>query len=272
MRFIYENSLWGVKMDAFIKQYIQLCDEKYTSLGFGRTQHTYARITNDVVQMFSLKRMHKKSMCTIEFGLFPLCLGALSLDMCNYTIDGFDVSAYASHGFWHYNRNSKDSIYACITAMLFVVDNNLMPFFERANCSDTALSELIHLDESFENNRLAALAIMGESNCARPWQEISLQATEKYYMALKTHNYEYAKAYLQLQIQSCKAVISASQTGPKQPQVVIRRYSQELILLQNQLEMLEKENVAFFDKMILCNEKRSRAELFSKYPFLKNKI
>lgn len=242
-------------------QFSKQFQNKYGCLGFVKIKKTFARIVNDVLQTFTF--IEKRKVCSIEFGVFPLCMDIKRADIGLYRLDKFSPEIIASYGGWIYNKCSKQSKYDCASAMINVVDRELIPFFLKADCCTSALHELIKLDELFDANRKKALYILGWEDCAKPWQEASLSAPEKYYMALKSHNFQYALQYIEHMCAWHNSVLQTKNdpNSQKQPDIVYERFEAGLRKLNEHKRRIEIDDTAFFDSLVQENEKRSLVHL-----------
>ena len=191
------------------KIFFQQCRARCVPLGFRRIRQTHARIVNDVLQTFTFKRYSSGRDCTVEFGIFPLCQEIPYPGLGIYTLCNFEVSTCNAD--WSYDRNSEASIEACVQNICSYIDRYLLPLFEEANCSEKALPALIALDTHFENVRQANLLQKNINDYARKdWRYYSLLKGEKFYMALKCGQYDYARKAAQILIPNrrpeCKAL------------------------------------------------------------------
>lgn len=260
-------------MKSIKSQFNQICNKKYAVLGFRKINNSYVRIIDGLLQIFRLKQYRNGNVCTVEFGILPLCMNIESLDISlPYLLDSFDVKAHGMSGGWKYSPLSPKSILSCLDAIFTVMDCELMPLFMRTSCSSSALNELIRLDEKFDQNRLASIKLLGETDRAEPWENRSLYAVDKYFLSLKAHNLQYAKEYLLFNIQMYENKLKSfgEPNAPKQPEIVISRFESKLAQLRESLLILESGNTEFFDEQIISTENNTEAILLSKYPQLRN--
>ena len=179
--------------------YARECKERYTPLGFRRIRQTYARIVNDVLQTFTFMRCRTGHHCRVEFGVFPLCQALEYADLGLYRLDDFEVSTYLED--WYYDNHSEDSMNACVQQICSYIDHYLLPFFDKANCSKNALPALIALDEHIHYVRQTHLQQRGIKDRAKlDWRYASLLKYEKFFMALKCGQYDYAREAAQVLI------------------------------------------------------------------------
>lgn len=243
----------------------RICKKKYSSLGFYRcsslglyrSNPTFVRISNDVIQAFALKRYSYGSRCSVEFGIFPLCLPQPVFFFAGgYMLDQFIVELYEKNSGWIFDVNSDDSITDCVNSISQAIDSYLIPFFDACVDCKSSLSGLIKLEEILEKNRQQVLQLMGISDSAVPWQERSLFDYRKFFMALKLHDFGYARQYLNYQVEFCENKIRSFNipNSSKQPISVIEGFQAQLSLHLKYLELIEAGDFAFFDEMLLDNE------------------
>lgn len=256
-------------MKSVSSYYHQVCKQKYQPLGFLRSKSIYARIKGDVIQAFSLKRSQQVPTCTVEFGIFPLCLPQpFFLQAGGYELDQFVVEQYFRYGGWRFDPNSEESMKECVESMSGAMDLYLLPFFEKCSDCKSALSECIKLEELFEQNRLSVLQLRGTSDCAMPWEERSLFDGRKYYMALKSHNLSYAQRYLEHKVDYHDRSLKEfhAPNAPKQPESVIEKFAAARDSYAELLERLDSGDFAYFDDLLNSNEIQTREFLAVNYP------
>lgn len=256
-------------MSSISKAYIRSCMPKYSPLGFTRNKLTCARIQGEVIQAFTFRQLQYPRVCTVEFGIFPLCLPVpVYLEAGGYELDRFDVERRASSSGWRCDPQSDESIADCVASISQAIDRYLLPLFEECHDCKSSLAGLIRLEELFESNRLKSLHIMGASDCAAPWQDRCWFDARKYYMALKAHDYSYAQEYLSYQVAFCKRKLDSFQkaNSPEQPERVKKRFAEKLVKLEECLERMESGDAAYFDELIRQNECKMLEYLAVKYP------
>lgn len=180
------------------KIYFEQCKARYVPLGFRRSRQTYARIVNDVLQTFTFKRYSSGCDCTVEFGVLPLCEVLEYPDRGLYNLCNFEVPTYYAD--WNYDRHSEASMNACVQYICSYIDRHLLLLFTEADCCAKALPALIALDRHFHNVRQVSLQQRGIEDLAGDWRELSMQSTQKFFMALKCGKYDYAKEIAQVLI------------------------------------------------------------------------
>ncbi len=254
-------------MKTISKYYNCICEKKYQQLGFSRRKTTFVRMREDILQVFTLKFPREKETCFVEFGIFPLCLPQpIFLSEGSYELENFSVKQYGSS--WKYDSGSEKSMMSCVSAMTETIDFYLIPFFEKCHNSESALLELVKLEELFDYNRKKCLQLQGEEDKAEPWQERSLFDYTKFYLALKSHNWIYVNRYLNYQVDHYKTSLKSfdSPNAPKQPDSVKKRFLDKLIVRSEQLEHLKSGDFNYFDTIVRANEKQMVEYLTANYP------
>lgn len=148
-------------MKSITRYFNKVCAEKYGPLGFSKTrtefdkkQIVFFRISEDVIQSFTLKRFRGVPICTVEFEIDPLCAGAPIYLGVGDELDRFSVEQHAKYGGWKYQPLVEQSVVECVNAMSETMDKYLIPLFDRCvNCA-AALPELIKTEELFEKTGL----------------------------------------------------------------------------------------------------------------------
>ncbi len=232
--------------------------EKYTSLGFIKIKKTFARIVNDVLQTFTY--IERRNICDIQFTVEPLCKNIDFIDVGTYMLSEFSPEVSALYDGWLYDKYSVNSQKDCSQKIFDVVDRYLIPFFRESDCCASALPQLIKLDELFDNNRLKALALRGSTDGAPPWQERSLASIEKYIMALKSHDFEYALKYIEWWQQKHFWPLMKQRYNPlatKQPDIVYSRNEKYFQKLTEHKRKIESNDISSLDMELQIAEQHS---------------
>lgn len=222
------------------KVYFQECKARYVPLGFRRIQKTHARIVNDVMQTFTFKRYSYGYKYTVEFGVYPLCQMLEYPDLGLYNLCDFEVPTYYAD--WSCDRNSEDSINICVQDICRYIDRYLIPLFTEANCCANALSALIALDTHFHNIRQISFQQRGMVDQAKlDWRYASLLRVEKFFMALKCGQYDFAREAAQVLIPYCRPEYKA--------------------LYQSIIDQLNAGNIAYVEDILYKHEQESLKNL-----------
>lgn len=186
-------------MHYLIEKYHKTCSMLTVQYGFKRKGKAYVRVVNDVMQNFMIERINQGRECRIQFAVLPLCMRIekdyISGGVYSHSLRRFEpITSDSDYNMdsWSYDSNSTTSMDKCIHQIARFIVIYLLPFFERANSSQTALDELIELDKLFDKTRLIGLKICGIedmsesiSNPLYPWHN-------RYCMALKQGLYDLA--------------------------------------------------------------------------------
>lgn len=256
-------------MKTISRNFNYICTQKYQVLSFSRSKSTFARISEDVVQAFALKYSRSVPTCSVEFGIFPLCLPQpIFLDAGGYALDEFIIEQCEDSSGWTFDSCSDESMKNCIESLSNAIDLYLLPFFETCSDCQSALPGLIKLEELFDRNRQKRLQLRGDSDLAVPWQERSLFDSRKYYMALKSRNLSYAYQYINHQVNFYKTRLEAfdNPDSPRQPDIVRERFLTKLATYSEQLEWLDSGDFSYFDDLLKSNENQTLKYLADKYP------
>lgn len=256
-------------MRSISRYYNQVCKTKYQPLGFSKDKKTFARISGDVIQAFTFKRSQYVPTCNVEFGIFPLCLPQpFFLQAGGYELDAFIVEQQLRYSGWSFDPDSDESMKECIESMSEAMDMYLLPLFDKCSDCKSALPELIKLEELFDRNRQRVLQLRGDSDSAVPWQERSLFDSRKYYMALKSHKYPYARRFLKNQVNYYDSRLKEfdATDAPKQPESVTERFAARRDSYAELLGRLDSGDFAYFEDLLNSNEIQTRKFIAVKYP------
>lgn len=222
------------------KVYFQECKARYVPLGFRRIRRAYARIVNDVMQTFTFKRYSSGRECTVEFGVFPLCQVLEYPEYGHYNLCNFEVPTYYAD--WSYDKNSEDSMKACVQDICGYIDRYLIPLFTEATCSEKALPALIKLDTHFHNVRQTHFQQKRRVDRAKlDWRYASMLRTEKFFMALKSGQYEYAREAAQV--------------------LIPNRLPEYAQLYRSIMEQLDAGNIEYVEEILYKHEQESLKNL-----------
>ena len=262
-----------VFMKTTTKYFNQVCKDKYVPLGFIKKKSVFARIRGDIIQSFSLKRYRNAPLCTVEFGIFPLCDSPpLYLDAGQYELDNFRIDGYGRA--WMFDPKSEESRLRCVESISDMIDRYLLPFFDACSDSRTAMQEMIRLEEVFENNRQEWLKMIGTTDeSLYTWQEGSLSDEHKYYMALKNKDWSYVEQYLNLMVEDYKMAFKEFDDPdyPEQPDIVIKNYQDGLAEFSELLDRFNAGDYDYFDELVKFNEIETKKFLALHYPKLLKK-
>ena len=233
--------------------------QKYRDIGFVRTKYGFARRYYDVLQIFACVPKRTTSTCTVHFDLLPLSMGISEIGEGLYDLCKLTPEYLSCADGWKYNQFSISSINDCIDQMFGAIDNHLIPLFQKCNNCQTALSELLIIEELVDARRIEWLALHNESDKARPWRERSMFDPRKYYMALKANDRDYAISFLTLNIKFYEAKLTdiASASVRNRPPVVQERYQAMHRQYTEHLKYLLESNQEFLEDLLARNEEHS---------------
>lgn len=237
------------------------CTDKYVNLGFIRYRNSFARVSGDIVQTFTLVKFHPRPACTVCFAILPLCQATpIDLNIEQYKLDKLfsdeEINYYMG---WYVDVKESLSVTMCVQSLINAIDKHIIPLFTKCTDCKTALHEMLKLEERLDSRRKKRLQLYGIPDCADPWFYNTLFDELKYYMALKANNTVFARLYLEHQINYRKKKIEKGNGDSS--------YDNERLLeCQIHLEQLHAQNQIFFDTIVQKNEGRNLELLFSKYP------
>lgn len=252
-------------MDLLIKGFLLQSNLKYADLGFQRVRKGYARIVNDVFQSFYIERLRGKYMGSniyrIGFGVYPLCMELKCCDIGLYYLEHLSSDFNTAYAGWLCDTKRETSISSCLQAIFEIMDNDLIPMFQRADRCETALQALIHLDEQLYYHRQRMSMHNSVGGTERPWQIDSMFRSEKYYMALRNGNWKYADEYLALNISHNESVFDPN-ASVRQPLVVVENVTKSLKKWREERARLLAGDHLFFEQMLQHNEGKTRENLY----------
>ncbi|MBQ8523966.1 MAG: hypothetical protein IJ457_05035 [Clostridia bacterium] len=168
-----------------LTKYFEECKNRYTHLDFKRKGDTFIRVIGDVWQTFTIRRFRKNKIRDIGFSLRPLCeqpnqykfalKNTFFLEEYRACDFGLDLDRF------YFNRLSVENEDELLKEVFDFLECTIIPLFERGTDCATALMGLNSLDDY-------KAKLMG--------LDFSIPTKEKYYMALKTSDFEYAIKYL----------------------------------------------------------------------------
>lgn len=137
-------------MDYFRSTFFKLCREHYSKYGFKRKGQVYVRVNKEIIQKFELFRSMSGRWCRIYFSFAPLCYPIefhtkQKIPMLPRTFELRNLEGKLFDE-WGYDR-TEESMNLCIKEIIKYMDDNLIPFFEKVDSCETALSEFKRIDE-----------------------------------------------------------------------------------------------------------------------------
>jgi len=274
-------------MDYLTKDFFSRCKAEFSKYGFKRKSKVFVRVINDVVQTLSIEALRSYSECRVGFAIIPLCLRIEK----NYILMG-SYSRYlrrfeGTYGTspsdsWKYDSKSEKSCEVCVDEIMRFLKQYLIPLYERANCCDTALSEIFAVDKlfSYNGNREPNLNSQKMEGFAEHVALINYLDSPMYYMALKNNDYSLAlkcrQAMLSQNLDSYnsflanKPIFDGLVESGKLTEEDRKRWRESLVQREESIEVLKEEvshleakDVEYFQRLIKENEAYSKKVLES---------
>ena len=253
-------------MTYFTKNCTRCCDLELKEYGFKRKKGVYVRVVNDVVQCLEIEKLRSGRECRGMFSVLPLCM-RLSEEYIFGVVYPRELRQFETalgpqmlHS-WELDPKSEESVKDCVAEIVRHIRSYLIPFFERANCCETGLAEIVAVDKLFNENRISCLQMNGMEDFSTPDAGLNLLDRAKYYMALK--NGDYALAF---ECQS--ALLNQNLIAHEKrrhydflPAETLERDRLEIQRLQAELKRIEARDTEYFQRMIDENEAYSRETL-----------
>lgn len=254
-------------MNCFGRNLARCCDIELMGYGFKKKSGgLYVRVVNDVVQTFKIEKLQSGRVCRGLFSVLPLCLRldtgrALGIAYSR-ELHKFEITpGLQMVGGWEFDLQSEESINACIVEIVRFIKCYLVPLFERANCCQTGLAEIVALDKLFDENRIASLQQLGVKDLAVPDAGFNLLDRSKYYMAIKNGDYDYAnECQTALLNQNINAFEKRQHYDFLTPEK-LDADRLEIQMLKDELKRIEARDVEYFRQLIDENEAYSRETL-----------
>ena len=131
-------------MDYFLQEYKKVFSPLANKYGFRCYKRSFYRVINDVTQFFVLHRwMPFGRNCTIDFGIYPLCMGIENEDLLTASMN---ISTLTAKNWWSYDISDKITMNQVICDMYASVNEYLIPLLERAVDSASAYEELCSIE------------------------------------------------------------------------------------------------------------------------------
>jgi hypothetical protein len=246
-----------MEMDDFLKQYRIKCEAKVLQYGFKRKKNVFARLVNDVLQSFYVEKLSispYERACRVGFSVLPICQ-KLEIEpiLGVYYLRKFEISHCVESDRWRY-KSIPENIGVCVDEILMYINKYLLPFFERANSCKTALPEVIELEKLFNANRLESLKLSNIADNAEPNAELNLSDNAKYFMALKSGNYDFALKSRKALLKQSIAAYQSVQNNKYMTKEKLHEKEEILSKLQVEILHLEEEDWDYFNTIIANNE------------------
>ena len=254
-------------MNYLLENYYKSCKTLFAQYGFKKKNKAFSRVTNDVMQNFVLEKLKSGRTCRVEFAVIPLCLRIekeyISGGVYSHNLRKFESSHFVKWDEWEYDPKSEESMDVCINEIIRYLTSYLIPFFERTSSCETALPELIKLEKLFHHNRKESLRISGIEDRAYPSPGFRLSDSVKYYISLKTGDFEFAlksrKALLQQNVDSYNSMFEKGYLTEEEQ----ARREKSITKLRDEINRIENKDVSYIRRIIIENEAYSKEVLKS---------
>lgn len=240
-------------MQYFIKKYIERCNEEFVPLGFKRKKNSFVRIKKDIVQIFTLKVYYGGYSCTVEFESLPFCCGKASgLGITSmFQISCFDKLGKLDN--WEFNPNDENSINKCVEDLISAIEKHIIPFFERAITPFAIFKESFLLEPTLTKENLEDLL---KTNNYEKYCKINIFTDpDRYYLALKTKNYDYASWYLEKHLSLAEKAYDETKNYVSDKNKKERE--KYIDSLKDGIKMLELEKYDYFEEIIEKKEQEA---------------
>lgn len=248
-------------MNYLLENYYKTCKSLTEQYGFIKKGQAFVRVVNDVMQNFLIERMRSGKSCRVVFSVLPFCMRIEKEYICGgveaQSLRMFEPYQWYEADEWHYDPKSTQSMDACITEISRFIASYLLPFFECANSSKTALSAWFELDKHFQHTRQICLQLGGIEDAAAPILDPLSYCRNRYFLALKNGKYALALKSLRILLETCKknyyymVDIGISDEDRERREASIAE-------LTSEAEHLQAYDVAYFEKLLSENEKYSK--------------
>ncbi len=234
-------------MDYFRSTFFKLCREHYSKYGFKRKGQVYVRVNKEIIQKFELFRSMSGMWCRIYFSIGPLCYPTefrtkqkIPMLPRNFELRNLEGKDFDE---WEYDR-TEEGMDLCINEIIKYMDNNLIPFFEKVDSCETAISEIKRIDEL----------------CDFPWKDSSnsLDAI----MLLKIGKYDMAYEILpKLGRPMFDAYRRNCECGAEYSFKRIKEYFDKLVYYDSIMKMIENNDIEAINEMLRKNEEHCISSL-----------
>lgn len=234
-------------MDLFLQNYKSYFKPLISEYGFKNYKNAYYRVINDVAQYFVLHRwVPFGRSCTIEFNVFPLCMGLSKKSFLTASKD--IVQLIGTTKWWDYDPNNEESVVKTITQMYTVAKEYLIPFFEKATDSAAAFDEICKLEKKIYTD-------IPEGIIKNDYSKICF--------AIKLGNYD--KAIEFLKVAENQYLYVDTQTlenlDKHEKEQYLRRIAEELSSIRREIECLSKPDMDYIGNFIKEGEENTLKNL-----------
>ena len=230
-------------MDIFLKKYKDAMKTEMAKYRFKSCGKAFYRVINDVVQYFVLHRWvpYGRS-CTIDFNIFPLCIG---IDKKDLSSASYDIGKLSNRSKWlEYDLSKEESVIETIDTLLVETKENLVPFFERATDCKLSYEEICNLQRRIYTQVPGGIIM---HNNAFVGFTIKMGAYDKALEHLKAIE----KINLHMNVQTLQYL---DQHGKEEYE---RRHYETLAKIRKEIELISIPDVDYINSIITKNEEYS---------------
>ncbi len=246
-------------MNYFVDRYIQRCKEEFSNIGFQRKKNSFVRVENDVIQFFSLKHLRGVYSCSIEFESAPFCCGKPSLlgTGGTFRIEWFE--GVDRNGEWEYDPHDENSVNKCIEDLILSIKKHIIPFFEKTTTPAEVFDETHLIEIGLTKDDREQLT---KTNNYSKYRQINIFTDpDRYYISLKTKNYDFAKWYLE-------NIIKIAERAYEETKDILTDSNKKerkafIIRCKSEIKKLELNEFDYFDEIVESKEREAKEFLYS---------
>lgn len=242
-------------MGYLTKRYFQRCKEEFTQMGFKRKKNSFVRVTNDVIQIFTLEISRGGYSCTISFESTPFCCGApKGLGICGTFRIGWFDELRNTDGHWKYDPNDENNVNECVESMILSIKKYIITFFDRTTTPAAIFYESFFLEPSLSKKDRQKLF---ETNDYNKFCKINIFTDPlRYCIALKIKNYDFARWYLDKMLLLTERAYEETKDFVSEENRKKRESSIEA--LKKDIKMLELKEYDYFNEIVVSKEKEAK--------------
>ena len=230
-----------MKVDQFVKRYKELFKPLATKHGFRIHRQAFYRVINDVAQFFVLRRDGYGRICTLEWGILPLCMGLERGDFAS----GMDAAPLLEkYEWWEYDPGKPEDIERALTELLAVFEHHLLPVFETATDSASAYEAECSLDRKM-------------------YGEVFMHSSGKICFTIKMGAYD--KAVEHLRALEAKYLPGYEETvalmDEERKERYLKRFNEDIAEIRKQIKFLSVPDMDYINDFIDTNEEMSLRNL-----------
>lgn len=256
-----------------LKSYFSECKKRFADLGLIRTGPTFARVVGDVFQTFTVRKFGKNRIKSVIFAIVPLCANIISADHVMYYLEYFDTNLKLG---WEIDTDSEEQQMQSLMYLLEILEKIVINAFRKGTDCQKALSVLNALDDLLLKKSVESLKNSDKEYSACQPDKTNLwrySREEKYYMALKIGDYDFAEKYLKRRLDSLEEAKCIDLNYPIDSSdiILLAQNKKHLSWVINQINQTQTDlfhvkmkDDEFFRERLVNNE-RASCKLLSKY-------